>query len=64
MTDLFTRKDTMNGLTRVVYDLSDERISRAEFNMRAKQGDYAGARRQDIQAAVDHRFGIMAANVK
>jgi hypothetical protein len=58
MTDLFTRKDTMSALTRVVHDLSSKSISRDEFNRRAKAGDYAGARRQDVQAAVDHRFGV------
>jgi hypothetical protein len=60
MTELFTRKDTMNALTRVVSDLSDERITRDEFNRRAKQGDYTGARRGDVQGYVDMRFGKIA----
>jgi hypothetical protein len=57
MTDLFTRKDAMNALTRVVHDLFSNSISRDEFNRRAKAGDYAGARRCDVQGYVDMRFG-------
>jgi hypothetical protein len=57
MNDLFTRKDTMNALTRVVHDLADKRTGREEFNRRAKAGEYAGARRIDIQGYVDMRFG-------
>ncbi len=46
----------MNGLTRATLDLSDESLTRAEFNRRAARGDYKGARRKDLQAAVDYRF--------
>jgi len=63
MTDLFTRKDTMNALTRVVADLSSG-ITRDEFNRRARAGEYKGARRHDMQGYVDMRLGLAKPDAK
>lgn len=60
MTDLFDkRNDRLTPLERVISDLSIKRISRAQFNANAKQGDYAGGLRRHLQGYVDMQFGAL-----